>query len=133
MATRRSRLIVNWGGCSTASRLCRTHWRPRQRRGEETTFNQEEWPMRTLAFGNRVIGDGQPTYIVAEIGINHNGSLDIARRLIDAAANAKCDAVKFQKRTPELCVPVHQRDQVRHTPWGTMTYLEYRRRMEFDV
>jgi N-acetylneuraminate synthase len=89
--------------------------------------------MRTLTFGNREIGDGQPTYVVAEIGINHNGSLDIARRLIDAAANAKCDAVKFQKRTPELCVPPHQRDQVRQTPWGTMSYLNYRRRMEFDV
>jgi N-acetylneuraminate synthase len=89
--------------------------------------------MRTLTFGTRVIGDGQPTYVVAEIGINHNGSPDIARRLIDAAANAKCDAVKFQKRTPELCVPPHQRDQIRQTPWGTMSYLDYRRRMEFDV
>jgi N-acetylneuraminate synthase len=89
--------------------------------------------MRTLTFGNRVIGDGQPTYIVAEIGINHNGSLDIARRLIDAAANAKCDAVKFQKRTPELCVPPHQRDQRRDTPWGAMSYLDYRRRVEFGL
>lgn len=89
--------------------------------------------MRTLTFGNRMIGDGQPTYVVAEIGINHNGSLDIAKRLIDAAANAKCDAVKFQKRTPELCVPPHQRDQMRQTPWGAMTYLDYRLRMEFDV
>ena len=89
--------------------------------------------MRRLMFGNRVIGDGQPTYIVAEIGINHNGSLDTARRLIDVAANAKCDAVKFQKRTPELCVPAHQRDQLRETPWGVMSYLDYRRRVEFDV
>jgi N-acetylneuraminate synthase len=89
--------------------------------------------MRTLPFGQRLIGDGQPTYIVAEIGINHNGSVDTARRLIDAAANAKCDAVKFQKRTPELCVPVHQRNQMRETPWGVMSYLDYRHRMEFDV
>jgi N-acetylneuraminate synthase len=88
--------------------------------------------MRTLTFGNRLMGEGQPTYIVAEIGINHNGSLDIAKRLIDAAANAKCDAVKFQKRTPELCVPPHQRDQVRQTPWGMMSYLDYRRRVEFN-
>jgi N-acetylneuraminate synthase len=87
--------------------------------------------MRTLNFGNRVLGEGQPTYIVAEIGINHNGSLDIARQLIDAAANAKCDAVKFQKRTPELCVPAQQRDQMRQTPWGMMTYMDYRRRVEF--
>jgi N-acetylneuraminate synthase len=89
--------------------------------------------MRTLTFGQRLIGDGQPTYIVAEIGINHNGSLDIAKRLIDAAANAKCDAVKFQKRTPELCVPLQQRNQPRDTPWGVMTYLDYRHRMEFDI
>jgi len=89
--------------------------------------------MRTLIFGNRMIGDGFPAYVVAEIGINHNGSLDIAKRLIDAAAKAKCDAVKFQKRTPELCVPAHQRDQRRSTPWGEMSYLEYRRRMEFGI
>ena len=89
--------------------------------------------MRTLTFGNHVIGDGHPTYIVAEIGINHNGSLDTARRLIDAAANAKCDAVKFQKRTPELCVPPQQRNQMRDTPWGVMSYLDYRHRMEFGV
>jgi N-acetylneuraminate synthase len=89
--------------------------------------------MRTLTFGGRTIGDRQPVYIVAEIGINHNGSVDIARRLIDAAANAKCDAVKFQKRTPELCVPLRQRDQMRETPWGMMSYLEYRHRVEFDV
>jgi N-acetylneuraminate synthase len=89
--------------------------------------------MRTLFFGSKAIGDGFPAYVVAEIGINHNGSLDIARRLIDAAANAKCDAVKFQKRTPELCVPPHQRNQPRSTPWGMMSYLDYRRRMEFDA
>jgi N-acetylneuraminate synthase len=89
--------------------------------------------MRTLTFGRRLIGDGRPTYIVAEIGINHNGSLDTARRLIDAAANAKCDAVKFQKRTPELCVPLQQQGQMRDTPWGVMSYLDYRHRMEFGV
>jgi N-acetylneuraminate synthase len=89
--------------------------------------------MRTVAFGQRLIGDGQPTYVVAEIGINHNGSVDTARRLIDAAVNAKCDAVKFQKRTPALCVPPHQRNQMRETPWGMMSYLDYRHRMEFGT
>src|SRR5262245_39827832 len=88
--------------------------------------------MRTVTFGNRLIGDAQPIYIVAEIGINHNGSLDIARQLIDAAVAAKCDAVKFQKRTPELCVPANKRDQMRETPWGMMSYLDYRRRVEFS-
>jgi N-acetylneuraminate synthase len=87
--------------------------------------------MSRIKLGERAIGDGQPTYIVAEIGINHNGDIGLAERLIDAAAEARCDAVKFQKRTPELCVPTKQRDQLRETPWGTMTYLEYRHRVEF--
>ncbi len=71
------------------------------------------------------------TYIIAEIGINHNGSLDIAKRLIDVAAVSGCDAVKFQKRNPDVCVPEHQKQTLRETPWGTMTYLEYKYRMEF--
>jgi N-acetylneuraminate synthase len=86
-----------------------------------------------MTFGSRVIGEGHPTYVVAEIGINHNGSVEIAKKLIDAAADAGCDAVKFQKRTPELCVPLKQQSQPRDTPWGQMTYLEYRHRMEFGV
>jgi N-acetylneuraminate synthase len=85
---------------------------------------------RAIRIGDRVVGDGQPTFIVAEIGINHNGDLGIARRLIDAALHAGVDAVKFQKRTPELCVPSDQRDQMRETPWGYITYLDYRHRVE---
>lgn len=81
--------------------------------------------------GNRAVGRGEPTFVIAEIGINHNGDLDIAKQLVDVAVVAKCDAVKFQKRTPELCVPVEQRDLMRETPWGVMTYLEYRERIEF--
>jgi N-acetylneuraminate synthase len=77
------------------------------------------------------VGDGHPTFIVAEVGINHNGSLAIAKQLIDAAVGAGCDAVKFQKRTPELCVPVEQRSVIRETPWGQLSYLEYRHRIEF--
>lgn len=86
---------------------------------------------RTVTIGGREIGDGHPTYIVAEIGINHNGDLDLAKQLIDAAADAGVDAVKFQKRTPELCVPPEQRDQMRETPWGYITYMDYRERVEF--
>ncbi len=71
------------------------------------------------------------TYIIAEIGINHNGSLDIAKKLIDIAAVAGCDAVKFQKRNPDVCVPEHQKSKLRETPWGTMTYLDYKHRVEF--
>ena len=82
---------------------------------------------------NRAIGAGQPTYIIAEIGINHNGSVDIARQLIDAAVQAGCDAVKFQKRTPELCVPKDQWEKQRETPWGTMSYIDYKRKTEFGL
>jgi len=71
------------------------------------------------------------TYIIAEIGINHNGSMEIAKRLIDIAAVAGCDAVKFQKRNPDVCVPEHQKHVMRETPWGKMTYLQYKYRVEF--
>ena len=80
---------------------------------------------------NRAIGAGHPAYIIAEIGINHNGSLDLAKQLISEAARAGCDAVKFQKRTPELCVPKDQWDRERDTPWGRMSYIDYKRRTEF--
>jgi N-acetylneuraminate synthase len=78
------------------------------------------------------IGAGRPVYVIAEIGLNHNGEVGIAKKLIDAASLAGCDAVKFQKRTPELCVPPEQRNIERETPWGVMTYMEYRYRVEFD-
>ncbi len=77
--------------------------------------------MRITNIGARPVGEGHPAYIVAEIGINHNGDLDLARQLIDAAAAGRCDAVKFQKRTPDRCVPLSQRNLIRETPWGTMT------------
>jgi len=86
---------------------------------------------REVRIGNRWVGDGHPTYIVAEIGINHSGDLETARRLIDAAVHAGVDAVKLQKRTPELCVPPDQQTQMRDTPWGYITYLEYRHHVEF--
>ena len=88
---------------------------------------------RKVNIGGRVVGDGEPAYIVAEIGINHNGDVRTAKKLIDAAALAGCDAVKFQKRTPELCVPAAMRAIPRETPWGMITYMEYRERMEFGV
>lgn len=85
----------------------------------------------TVTIGTHVIGGGQPAYVIAEIGLNHNGEVDIAKRLIDVAAEAGADAVKFQKRTPEIATPEHMRDVPRETPWGTMSYLDYRRRVEF--
>jgi len=85
----------------------------------------------TVQIGDKLVGDGEPVYVIAEIGINHNGSVELARKLVDGALLAGCDAVKFQKRTPELCVPRDQWQRERDTPWGRMTYIEYRRRMEF--
>jgi N-acetylneuraminate synthase len=90
----------------------------------------EGTPPKTVPIGGKEVGPGQPTFVVAEIGINHNGDLDVAKKLIDAAFVAGCDAVKFQKRTPEICVPPDQRERPRETPWGVMTYMEYRERLE---
>lgn len=86
----------------------------------------------SVAIAGRPVGPGHPVYVIAEIGLNHNGDVELAKRLIDVAADAGADAVKLQKRTPELATPPHMRDVVRETPWGTMTYLEYRHRVELD-
>jgi N-acetylneuraminate synthase len=86
---------------------------------------------REIKLGNKTVGDGHPAYIIAEIGINHNGDLNIAKQMIDAAVHAGVDAVKFQKRTPEIATPPEQQKQMRETPWGYITYLEYRYKVEF--
>ena len=95
---------------------------------ENVTSTHKLSPVVSIA--GRNVGPGQPVFVIAEIGINHNGSIDVAKRLIDGAVLAGCDAVKFQKRTPELCVPEHQWHLERDTPWGRMTYLEYKKRIE---
>jgi len=69
---------------------------------------------------------------IAEIGINHNGDTWIAKRLIDVATVAGCDYVKFQKRTPDICVPEAQKNKMRSTPWGEMKYIDYKKRVEFE-
>ena len=71
-------------------------------------------------------------FIIAEIGINHNGDIELAKKLIDIAAQAGCDAVKFQKRTPEICVPEKMKTIMRDTPWGLITYLDYKKKIEFN-
>jgi N-acetylneuraminate synthase len=92
------------------------------------------WPRRPIvSIRGRAVGEEQPVFVVAEIGINHNGSLELAQRLIEGAARAGCDAVKFQKRTPELCVPLDQWHIQRDTPWGRMSYIDYKRRVEFGA
>ena len=87
---------------------------------------------REVKIGNRMVGDGQPAFVIAEIGINHNGDLGIAKQMIDAAVHAGADAVKFQKRTPEVATPPEQQNQMRETPWGYITYLDYRYKVEFN-
>jgi N-acetylneuraminate synthase len=70
--------------------------------------------------------------IIAEIGINHNGSIKIAKELIDIATIAGCDYVKFQKRDLDLCIPEKQKNVLRKTPWGEMKYIDYKRKIEFE-
>lgn len=87
---------------------------------------------REIKIGDHLVGDGHPAYLIAEIGINHNGDLGIAKQMIDAAVHAGVNAVKFQKRTPDIATPPDQQNQMRETPWGYITYLEYRYRVEFN-
>ena len=87
--------------------------------------------MMELCFGDYVINEESEPYFIAEIGINHNGDLQIAKKLMDGAYAAGWNAVKFQKREPDIAVPEHQKTVMRDTPWGRMTYLEYKKRIEF--
>jgi N-acetylneuraminate synthase len=88
---------------------------------------------RKVKIDNISVGDGEPVFIIAEIGINHNGSVDLAKKLIAGAVAAGVDCVKFQKRTPELCVPKDQWHLERDTPWGRMTYIDYKKKIEFGI
>lgn len=87
-----------------------------------------------MIIGSKRVGIGQPAYIVAEGGINHNGYMEIAYKLVDAAAEAGANAIKFQKRTPRLSTPRAEWDKVRDTPWwGLLSYIEYREKIELDI
>jgi len=70
-------------------------------------------------------------FLIAEIGINHNGSVSLAKKLIDLAKKYNFNAVKFQKRDLDICIPEDQKDKIRNTPWGEITYLEYKKKIEF--
>lgn len=87
----------------------------------------------TVKIGDRLMGAGESCFVIAEIGVNHNGNIELAKRLIDVAVLAGCDAVKFQKRTPEICVPIAQRKTMRETPWGYISYMDYREKVEFGL
>ena len=71
-------------------------------------------------------------FLIAEIGINHNGSLSLAKKLISQAKECGFDAVKFQKRDPDICTPIYKKKEIRNTPWGKISYLNYKKKIEFD-
>lgn len=87
--------------------------------------------LQQIKLGDYTISEESFPYIIAEIGINHNGDLQIAKKLIDAANACLWNCVKFQKREPEISVPEAQKNVIRDTPWGKMTYLEYKKKIEF--
>jgi N-acetylneuraminate synthase len=70
--------------------------------------------------------------IVAEVGCNHQGDLNIAKDMIFKLKNSNVECVKFQKRDPDICVPEHQKFILRDTPWGSMSYLDYKKKIEFS-
>jgi len=86
---------------------------------------------REIKVSSRFVGDGHPVFVIGEIGINHNGDINLAKKIIAGAKHAGCDAVKFQKRSPEICTPKDQWNIERDTPWGRMTYIDYRHKVEF--
>jgi len=71
------------------------------------------------------------TFIISEIGINHNGDINIVKKLIDSAYDSGCDAVKFQKRNPDVSTPISQKEVMKETPWGEMAYIDYKHKIEF--
>jgi N-acetylneuraminate synthase len=87
---------------------------------------------KIVKLGDFEVKDGAPVYLIAEIGINHNGDINIAKKLLDAAHACGWHCGKFQKRNPDVCVPEKQKTVMRSTPWGEMTYLEYKKRVEFN-
>ena len=88
--------------------------------------------MKTIKIDGQLVGENQPIYMIAEIGLNHNGDIQIAKKLIDAVFATNWNCAKFQKRTPSICVPESQKNIMRDTPWGRITYLEYRYKVEFE-
>lgn len=86
---------------------------------------------KEIRLGDYIVDESSFPYTIAEIGINHNGDLQIAKKLIDAANASMWNCVKFQKRVPQMAVPESQKNIMRDTPWGRMTYLDYKKKIEF--
>lgn len=97
-------------------------------------WKQEHVLQKTTSFlENTEPSDGGHVKVIGEIGINHNGDMETAKRLIDVAEVSGCDYVKFQKRNPDVCVPEHKKPQLRETPWGEIPYIDYKYKVEFSV
>lgn len=78
------------------------------------------------------INNSNNVYFIGEVGINHNGDINLAKKMILEAKKAGFSAVKFQKRNPEISTPENVKSKLRETPWGEMTYLDYKFRIEFE-
>lgn len=89
-------------------------------------------PTAAVRIGDKLVGDGKPCYVIAEIGINHNGEIDQAKRLISVAVGAGCDAVKFQKRTVDVVYSAEELAKPRESPFGT-TNGDLKRGLEFGL
>ena len=79
----------------------------------------------------KIKNHSQP-FIIGEVGINHNGSVDLAKKIISLAKKCNFDAVKLQKRDLNVCIPESYKNKIRETPWGEMTYLDYKKKIEFN-
>jgi len=91
-------------------------------------INLDSWYKNLVSSPNLI---KQPL-LIGEIGINHNGDVGLAKELIRLSMENGCDFVKFQKRNPDVCVPSHKKNELKETPWGLITYLDYKKKIEFD-
>jgi N-acetylneuraminate synthase len=87
--------------------------------------------MKPVKIGDHLVGPGKPTFIVVEIGINHNGDMKLVKQLISSAVTAGCDAVKFQKRTIDIVYKPEELARPRESPFGT-TNGDLKRALEFN-
>ena len=104
----------------------------RARTADTKTAGTRATGTRTVAIGSRLVGDGLPVYVVAEAGINHNGDIELAKRLVSVAAQAGCDAVKGQKRTLDVVFDDEKLNQPRQSPFGT-TNRDVWNRLELPI
>jgi len=117
--------VCNWGCMAEVG-----HWPPRFLLVGVIFYNSLRMNKRTVKIGDKLLGDGHDCFIVAEIGINHNGSLGTAKKLIDFSVEANCDAVKFQKRTVDFVYSKEELERPRENPFGS-TNGDLKRGLEF--